>query len=419
MPLLPAASLALQLLLAAGASAALDHAGLQGPAGLASHAAEVRADGRDLDALPTTPPTPSALASADKLATATDDAEDEDDDGDEDGAAATEEAESEAAAGAKVIANSDHPYSGDLTDEELKRRWTKELGSLGSVSVGFADLGRLINAVHVPDGQAWTCVRPDLAWGARETVDGLTAAFAEVHRQFPDSAPARLNHIGLRDGGWLRPHRSHQSGRDADIGFYYKRDVIPHGRVRREKLIDPARSWALVRALVTGADVQFILVDRGIQAVLRKHALSIGEDQAWVDSLFLGGRTALIQHARRHRDHFHVRFYAPRSQELGRRLQPLLAQRPEQNLVVHKVKPGQTVGHIARIYKTTVVAVLKANHMRRSFLRVGQRLNVPLKGPCTRCPVVPALLVPERRLPPKVAAASATVGAGHQGLSAR
>ena len=418
MPLLPAASLALQLLCAAG---------LLQPSALASHLAAARADGRDVDtaalakAASAGPSTPATTAIAAAAASA-----EGDDEGDEDDADVTEESESEAGgAAATVIPNSEHPYSGDLSDAELKRRWTSDLASVGSVSVGFADLGRVINAVHVPEGAAWTCVRPDLAWGARETVDGLVAAFTAVHNEFPDSVPARLNHIGQRDGGWLRPHRSHQSGRDADIGFFYKRDVIPHGRVRREKLIDPARSWALVRALVTLADVQFVLVDRGIQAVLRKHALSIGEDPAWVDSLFHGGRAALIQHARRHRDHFHVRFYAPRSQELGRRLQPLLAARPEQNLVVHKVKPGQTVGHIARIYKTTVASVLKANHMRRSFLRVGQRLNVPLRGPCTRCPVVPALLVPERRLPPKLAQAAGAGGAeglperSHGGLGSR
>jgi len=325
------------------------------------------------------------------------------DDGEEDEGEEEGESESEQAVG---VTDPTLRYSRDLSDDGLKRRWTEAPESLGSISVGFADQGRMINAVQLQDGEGWICQRPDLAWGARETVDGLTAAFREVGKQFPDGAPARLSHIGHKDGGWLRPHRSHQSGRDADIGFFYKRDVVPHGRVRREKLIDPERNWALLRALLAHADVQVVLVDRRIRKVLHQHALRVGEDPALLERIFRGGPKALVQHARRHRDHFHVRFFAPRSQELGRRIQPLLALRPDQNLVLHRVKNGQTLGHIARAWRTTVAAIMKANRMRRTFLRLGQQLKVPLRGPCTRCPLPPA-----QEVPPRVFA-SAAGGAG-------
>ena len=237
------------------------------------------------------------------------------------------------------------------------------------------------------------------------------AAFRAVHKQFPDSAPARLSHIGNEDGGYLRPHHSHQSGRDADIGFFYKNDKVPGRGVRREKLMDPARNWALLKTLITQSDVQVILVDRGIQHILRDWALAKGEDRDFVDRVFANGRHALVQHARHHKDHFHVRFYAPRSQELGRRVQPLLAQRPEQNLVMHKVRGGQTLGHIARTYDTTIKAIQIANHMRGSFLHLGQQLRVPLRKPCTHCPLPPPVVVPPRCLPAStVASASAETG---------
>src|SRR5260221_1221435 len=258
-------------------------------------------------------------------------------------------------------------YSADLSDADLQRLWKEDLAALGTISVGFADQGRLINAERMAQDEAWVCQRPDLAFGASETVEALETAFRAVHEQFPGSAPARLSHIELQDGGYLRPHRSHQSGRDADIGFFYKNDVTPAPRVRREKLIDPARNWALLKALITKTDVQVILVDRGIQKVLRAWALSSGEDPGFVDGLFSGGRKALIQHARRHRDHFHVRFYAARSQELSRRIQPLLAQRPEQNLVLHKVRSGETLGHIARKTGSSIALILKANRMRSTI----------------------------------------------------
>lgn len=341
----------------------------------------------------------------DEIAQAADDDADSDEGDDE------AEAESESA---EPAAGPDIRYTADLSDAELQRRWTSDLGSLGSISVGFADQGRLINGAFMGEDPAWMLERPNLAYGTSEAVAALQNAFRAVHKQFPDSAPARLSHIGNQDGGYLRPHRSHQSGRDADIGFFYKGDRMPGRYARRDKLMDPARNWALLKALITQSDVQVILVDRGIQKVLRDWALKNGEDADFVGRVFATGRHALVQHARRHKDHFHVRFYAPRSQELGRRIQPLLAQRPEQNLILVKVRHGQTLGHIARAFDTTVKAIQLANRMgRKTFLHLGQQLRVPLRKPCTKCPLPPPVVVPPRCLPAStMAAASAQTGLG-------
>lgn len=334
---------------------------------------------------------------------ATDDSYDDADQGGEDS-----ESESDNATAVDPIFGPGLRYTGDLSDAELARRWHDDLDSLGSVSIGFAEPGRLINAAQLPDDPAWIRQRPDLAWGAQETVESLATAFRAVHTQFPDSVPARLSHIGAKDGGYLRPHKSHQSGRDADIAFFYKKDVVPGGRGRRDRFIDPVRSWALVRALITQTDVQVILMDRGIQDVLRNYALEAGEDRAWLGRIFRNGKASLVQHARKHRDHFHARFFAPRSQELGRRLAPLLAERADQNVVVHRVKRGQTLGAIAHVYATSVSAILKANHLHKTFLSLDQRLQIPLlHKPCNRWPIPPAVVVPARCLPPSESATAA------------
>jgi murein endopeptidase len=292
-------------------------------------------------------------------------------------------------------------YSADLSDDELARRFVEDPASLGSVSVGLVEAGRVMNAVHVGQGEAWTLVSPEHAWGTQEAVDGLRRVAQVVHELYPAAAPLRINHLGRRDGGYLRPHQSHQSGRDVDLGFYYRAGMDPRAlSKRREQAMDLAVNWALVRALVTEADVQFILVDRRIQKALYEYALGIGEDKAWLDSLFHGAEP-LLKHARRHRDHFHVRFYAPRSQELGRRVQPLLAQRPEENLLIHRVRRGDTLGRLAVTYGSTVRLIQKANGLSGHALRVGRTLNIPLRGPCTSCPVPPPLVVPPRRLPPE------------------
>ena len=307
---------------------------------------------------------------------------------------APEEAESSTAApiGPALL------YTRELTNQDLAQSVRDDLTSLGSISIGFADRGLIINAVQMPQDPAWIIERPDFSYAVQEAVDALAQVFRSVRRQFPDSAPARLNHISAKDGGYLRPHRSHQSGRDADIGLFYKGDRFPPRGAARERLIDPARNWALLRALITETDVQLILVDRSIQTVLHRFALSIGEDAAWLSQVF----GQMVKHARSHRDHFHVRFYAPRSQELGRRLQPMLALLPGQSLTTYVVHAGNTVGQIAARYKTSVAAIRRANQMKReSLVRLGQHLIIPLRGACTICPLPPPLAIPPRLLPPE------------------
>lgn len=316
-------------------------------------------------------------------------------------------------------------YTSDLSDEELGRRFLDDLPSLGSISVGVAEAGRLVNGVQMPAGEAWTVVAPEAAWGARETVDSLALVARAVKAQFPNASPLRINHIGKREGGYLRPHFSHQSGRDVDLGFYYREGINPAApKMKREDAMDLGPSWALVKALATQVDVQVVLLDRRVQRKLFDYALARGEDRVWLDGLFGGHPDSLFQHARRHRDHFHVRFFAARSQELGRRVIPLLARRQEENVIIHRVQRGDSLLRLALRYGSSVKLIQKANGLSGTGLRVGRTLNVPLRGPCTQCPVPPAVVLPPRHLPPVMMAsiarlpAPAMLGAEPKGAAA-
>lgn len=293
-------------------------------------------------------------------------------------------------------------YSADLADAELTRLFVEDVPALGSISVGYTDAGRLINAVQLDDDAAWQVVVPEYAWGTQETIDALTRVASAVQTRYPQAPLLRVNHISKQEGGYLRPHKSHQSGRDVDLGFYYKPGVDPRGvRGSRVKSMDLALNWMLVRSLIIESDVQLILVDRQVRRALHDHALAQGEDRGWLDSIFNAGSASLVQHARRHRDHFHVRFYSPRAQELGCRVQPLLAKRPDENIAIYRVRRGDTLGHIAMRFNSSVSLIQKANHLRGTLLSVGRTLSVPLRGPCTNCPLPPPVVVPPRRLPPE------------------
>jgi len=344
-------------------------------------------------------PAPAVPAEGPEAADAPEGEAEEEDDGSAEvaGFDSTEADETEAPATSDANVP-DMMYTADLSDEELLRRWKDEPALLGSVSVGFVHSGRLVNSVRFPQEKDWLVVSPEKAYTTQETVDYLTRVIRELRARFPEAPLLRVNQISNKDGGYIRPHKSHQNGRDVDLGFYYPGGNVVRHRAR-EKYIDPVMNWELVKALVTFTDVQLILVDRRVQKVLYDYALKTGEDKAWLDSLFHAGEASIIKHARGHRDHFHVRFFNPRAQELGRRIAPLLALQPEHNIAMHKVRSGDTLGAIAMRYNSTVPSIRNVNRIRGHMLRIGQVLSVPLRGPCTRCPVPPPVVVPPRRAP--------------------
>ncbi len=372
---------------------------------------QIPAAGAPAAAPPTEVP---AMAGAPVLAPdpdAADDSDDSDDSGN--GDEGDEEGESHAAEAAGAMP--DHYYTADLSDAELMKVWKQARARLGTISVGFTDAGRLFNAEPFPTNGPWVVVCPADAWATSETIDYLTTVIRAVDAQFPGGPPARVNHISGKEGGYLRPHRSHQTGRDVDLGFYYRSDPGPRAW-NRARYMDLPRNWALIRDLVTMSDVQMILVDKKIQKVLRDYALSIGEDREWVDSLFRAGSDSLIKHARHHRDHFHVRFFNGRAQELGRRIQPLLAQdKTEHSIVQHLIRRGETLGHIAIHYGVPVAALRRANGLRTSFIRAGHILAIPVRGACVNCPVPPPCIVPPRRMPPPPTALSAAAASETHG----
>ena len=188
---------------------------------------------------------------------------------------------------------------------------------------------------------------------------------------------------------------------------YYYSDPSKRWYARaRAANLDRARTWAFVRALLTETDVELILIDYSIQRMLKQHALSIGEDSNWLESVFSGGPGGLrpiIRHARGHATHIHIRFYNPIAQETARRAYHLLVKHGRIDEVTeyvrYRVRKGDTLGKLARRYHTTVKAIMKANHLRSTLIRARSVYRIPKpEGIKTRSqPVV----IPPRRLPPE------------------
>ncbi len=288
-------------------------------------------------------------------------------------------------------------YTADITDAHLAALWKDDRKGLGSISMGANDFGRVVNGVPFPEDPRWLVIDPPNTYGTRETIDYLVTVLSDIHARFPDAPPMRVNHISTPVGGYLRPHRSHQLGRDVDLGLYYDPKSEP-----RHRVLDLEMNWVLLKALLVSTDVEVVLLDRRIIKTLHAYAASKGEDKTWLDRVFGVTGRALVQHARGHRDHFHVRFYNPRAQELGWRIQPLLTKDETVPQVMrHRIRSGDNLGKIAQRYGVTITAIKKLNRMKSNFLRAGQSLAVPVRGmACDRCPTMARVVVPARILPP-------------------
>jgi penicillin-insensitive murein endopeptidase len=286
--------------------------------------------------------------------------------------------------------------------DEIARLVRTDLASLGSMSFGSATRGGLINGVRLPEDDRWKMVDPVNVWGTAETINYLVTAIDAVHDQFPDSHPLFIGDISGPRGGYLRPHISHQSGRDVDISYFYTNAPTWYARVTPANL-DKRRTWALVRALITETDVHYIFIDRRVQTWLRSYAESIGENQEWLESVFHGSNTEppIILHEPGHATHLHVRFFNPIAEETARRAYPaLLAQRkllPSKYHVPYKAKKGDTLLGLAKRYRTTVTALMQANGLKKKALRADKTYLIPREGPAG--PAEPSTL-PPRRLPP-------------------
>ena len=212
-----------------------------------------------------------------------------------------------------------------LSPAELELLVRKQPEELGSVSYGKPTRGGLFNGEQLEPSGLLVPRSPQNAWGTAETLRSLERAVEMVHLQFPDTAPLYVGDISKRRGGYLRPHRSHQSGRDVDLGFYYV--GVPRWYVKAtEKNLDFPRTWALIKALLSETDVEYIFLDRSVQAWLRRYAEET-EAPSWLDSVFESPANPLgiIRHTRGHDDHLHVRFHDVVAEEAARHAYAVLA----------------------------------------------------------------------------------------------
>ncbi len=290
-----------------------------------------------------------------------------------------------------------------LSEGEVQARFRKDPASLGPLSVGKPNAGALVNGIPMPaNAGKWTVLEPGLAYGTQETVDGISKAIERVHANFPGTQPIPIGHISSKRGGYLPVHKSHQAGRDVDLGYYFttpQRYFVSGTKAN----LDLPRTLDLIKAFFAVSDIEMIFIDTSIQKLLVAYAVAHGEDAGWLDRTFAirqkQGVFAPVRHARGHRDHIHVRFASPSAVALGRRVVGMVAIHPApapgtkgapapstapgEKLIPHKARSGDTLVILAKRYGTTVVAIVRVNGIKGTALKAGHVYQIPVPIPAS------------------------------------
>ena len=201
-----------------------------------------------------------------------------------------------------VAARAPHAVEGQVS-RILRCRSDLRARSLGTPQVGGLEDGVRLPAVptlRLKNG-------PDRVWGTPGTVACVLHAADRLRRHDPASAPLLVGDLSLRDGGPLGGHKSHQSGRDADLGLRHLGARQPAGfEAATPETLDADATWSLVAALVETGWIERIFLDRSLHGVLRDAARRAGVGAGEADRIF----GDVIRHWPGHRDHLHVRIRA-------------------------------------------------------------------------------------------------------------
>jgi LysM repeat protein len=183
-----------------------------------------------------------------------------------------------------------------------------------SVSYGKPSSGRLYNGVVLRDGPGLRVRNLPEAYGTQRTIRLLKAAVADVQARWPNSPDLVVGDLSLAGGGPMPPHKSHQSGRDVDLSFFYKGNVqLPNFEDMTARNFDARKNWHFFKLLIDAGKVEFIFVHMDLQKQLYEYARSIGYTKQQLADILqyprpASRRVGIIRHTGGHDNHSHVRF---------------------------------------------------------------------------------------------------------------
>ena len=218
------------------------------------------------------------------------------------------------------------------SDRELPEKYRKSPYALMSLSVGLPHAGWQLRAKKLNSSpQLWIQKKSvPYTYGHPSLVLMLHRTSKQIARQSPGSV-LLVGDLSRESGGPLAGHKSHQSGRDADVGFFVtdaqgrpqnSRRLLAFDAAGRARdgsglRFDDYRNWLLVQLWLKDdrAQLEHVFVASHLRRRLLDFARARPAFRRYVDDAaqFLRQPTNGLPHD----DHFHVRIACPdRQQEL-------------------------------------------------------------------------------------------------------
>lgn len=276
-------------------------------------------------------------------------------------------------------------------ERALGADWFERMGKGGPQPLSYTwpggSTGFLLNAPPLEESPLWL-VRRHTGYATPELLTGIRAGVYALRAAYPNSPRLVLGDLSARFGGRLPPHRSHQSGRDADIGYFMRgprAHQLNNLANANAHTLDAPRTWAFLHGMLKTGLVESVYIDARLQRALYQQAQASGVPQAQLKAWFshLGAKGALIIHLRGHSDHMHIRFKAPSSQAKGEALvreQGPGALKPRPRF--GRARAGERLEQVARRYRVSVKTLSRWNRVSaRAKLPKGRLLIVGYSPP--------------------------------------
>jgi penicillin-insensitive murein DD-endopeptidase len=217
----------------------------------------------------------------------------------------------------------------ERTNAELPAAYRRSPFAMMSLSVGQPNAGWQLRAKQLKSSQnLWIQAKSiPYSFGHPALVLMLYRTAKQMARQLPGSV-LLVGDLSREYGGPLAGHRSHQSGRDADVGFFVTdaqgkpqnsrqlRRFDAQGRARDNSGLrfDDYRNWLLVQLWLqdSRADLEYVFVASHLRRRLLDFARARPAFQKYVDDAaqFLRQPSNGLPHD----DHFHLRIACPDKQ---------------------------------------------------------------------------------------------------------
>ncbi|MGM0597937.1 MAG: penicillin-insensitive murein endopeptidase [Myxococcota bacterium] len=206
--------------------------------------------------------------------------------------------------------------------------WDKVKKFKRTLSLGHVYKGRLYKGKKLPASSKAYFINPrtsrrNYVWGTPVLLKLIKDVSRKVYNSFPGSK-LTVGDLSPPGGGKAVGHKSHQSGRDVDFGFYLstgktykpvksrfiKVDKFGHGQGRFKHLhFDVERNWEMVEALITHKSGVFrIYTSKIVKNLLLQYAKIIYRPASIIKKA-----QKVLKPYKGHNDHFHIRISCPKN----------------------------------------------------------------------------------------------------------